>query len=47
LRKTIPVARRALGENNELTLKMRWIYAIALYKDTLDDLCEAWRRSWR
>ena len=44
LRRTIPVARRALGENNGLTLKMRWIYAKALYDDpaaTLDDLREA------
>jgi hypothetical protein len=32
LRKTIPVARRVLGENNDLTLKMRWTYAWALYK---------------
>ena len=42
--KTIPVARRVLGENNELTLKMRRNYARALYKDadaTLDDLREA------
>ena len=44
LRKTIPVARRVFGEDNELTLKMRKIYAMALYKDpaaTLDDLREA------
>ena len=37
----VPVARRALGEGDRLTLKMRWIYAGALYKDddaTLDDL---------
>ena len=43
-RKTMPVARRVLGENNDLTLKMRWLYPIALYKDTsatLDDLREA------
>ena len=41
LRKTMPVARRVLGESHELTLKMRWIYAAALYRDdgaTLDDL---------
>ena len=40
----IPVARRFLGENHELTLKMRLIYAVALYRDdgaTLDDLREA------
>ena len=44
LRKLTPVARRALGENNKLTLTMRWLYARALYKDdgaTLDDLRES------
>ena len=44
LRKMVPVARRVLGESNTLTLKMRWVYARALYKDdgaTLDDLREA------
>ena len=44
LRRTIPVARRVLGESNETTLRMRWNYARALYKDddaTLYDLCEA------
>ncbi|CAH0372092.1 unnamed protein product [Pelagomonas calceolata] len=44
LRKTMPVARRVLGENDETTLRMRWYYAEALYKDngaTLDDLREA------
>ena len=44
LRKTIPVARRVLGENHDTKLRMRWIYAVALYKDdgaTLDDLHEA------
>jgi hypothetical protein len=44
LRKTIPVARRVLGGNHELTLRMRWNYAKALYRDdraTLDDLREA------
>ena len=44
LRRTIPVARRVLGECDELTLRLRWIYAMALYRDdaaTLDDLCEA------
>ena len=44
LRKSIPVARRVLGEGHELTLKMRWNYALALYRDpgaTLDDLSEA------
>jgi len=44
MRKTIPVARRFLGENHDLILTMRWNYAEALYKAngaTLDDLCEA------
>ena len=44
LRKTIPAARRELGENNAHTLKMRRVYAAALYMDddaTLDDLREA------
>ena len=44
LRKTTPVARRVLGENDRLTLKMRWNYAETLYADpgaTLDDLREA------
>ena len=40
----MPVARRVLGENDHLTLKIRKIYARALYADdgaTLDDLSEA------
>ena len=40
----MPVARRALGEGRELTLRMRWEYARVLYRDdgaTLDDLREA------
>jgi tetratricopeptide (TPR) repeat protein len=43
LRKTVPVARRVLGEGDEITLRLRKIYAGALYKDgaTLDDLREA------
>ena len=44
LRKTIPVARRVLGESNDVTLRLRWTYATALYGDTdatLDDICEA------
>jgi hypothetical protein len=44
MRKTIPVARRVLGENDETMLRMRWLYAAALYKDdgaTLDDIREA------
>ena len=38
------MARRVLGENDRLTLKMRWNYAETLYADpgaTLDDLREA------
>ena len=44
LRQTIPVARRALGEGNRLTLKMRSLYSLSLCMDpsaTLDDLREA------
>jgi hypothetical protein len=44
MRRQIPVARRVLGGNDEITLRMRWNYVVALYKDasaTLDDLCEA------
>ena len=43
-RKTLPVARRVLGETNILTLRMLWSYARTLYLDaraTLDDLREA------
>ena len=41
LRRTIPVAQRVLGEGQTLTLRMRCIYAEALYKDvdgTVEDL---------
>ena len=44
MRKTMPVARRVLGESHELTLRMRKSYALALHEDagtTLGDLCEA------
>ena len=44
LRRTIPVARRVLGESNQVMLKMRSMYAKTLYRDTsatLDDLREA------
>jgi len=44
LRRKLPVSRRVLGETHEYTLKMRWTYAEALYKDPaakLDDLREA------
>jgi hypothetical protein len=44
LRKSIPVARRVMGTGNLDTLRLRWNYAMALYRDpaaTLDDLREA------
>ena len=44
LRKTMPVARRVVGENHHTTRKMRWAYARSLCLDTgatLDDLREA------
>ncbi len=44
MRKSLPVARRALGESSEITLKIRWNYAMALYQDegaTLGDLRKA------
>ena len=44
IRKLISVARREFGEVNDLTLKMRWIYADVLREDaaaTLEDLREA------
>ena len=37
-------ARRVVGESHESTLRVRWVYARALYEDpsaTLDDLREA------
>ena len=40
----MPVARRVLGDNHELTLRPRALYAQTLYADavaTLDDLREA------
>ena len=44
MRKTIPVARRVLRDNDETVLRMRWCLARALYENegaTLDDLHEA------
>ena len=44
MRKTLPAARRVLGKNDILMIRMRWVYAIALHMDdgaTLDDLREA------
>ena len=43
MRKMIPVARRAFGEQHRLTLRIRWKYAETLRRDpsaTLDDLRE-------
>lgn len=43
-RKTLPVARRVLGESCEITIKMLWNYAETLYRDdsvALRDLREA------
>ena len=44
MRKTLPVARRVLGDSNDTTLRTRWMYAMALYDDPaapLDDIREA------
>jgi tetratricopeptide (TPR) repeat protein len=44
LRRTMPVARRVLGDSHSFTLQMRINYAMALYMDTsatLDDIREA------
>ena len=44
IRKTMPVARNVLGENHEVTLRMRQMYAQLLCRAegaTLDDLREA------
>ena len=44
LLKAVSAARRVLGDNDRLTFRMRWCYAMALYDDpaaTLDDLREA------
>ena len=43
-RKVIPVARRVLGEDHDITLNMRTTYSCTLFRDpgaTLDDLREA------
>ena len=40
----MPLAQRVIGNDHDTTLKMRWIYAQALFQDanaTLDDLGEA------
>ena len=44
LRRTLPVVRRVARESDEVSIRMRTLYAQALYKDasaTLDDLREA------
>ena len=44
INRSLPVARRVLGDSHNLTLEMRWKYAEALCRDdsaTLDDLREA------
>jgi predicted TIM-barrel fold metal-dependent hydrolase len=44
MRKTMPVARRVLGEGHDLMFTMSTVYAASLYEDsaaTLDDLREA------
>jgi len=44
LLKIMPASRRVLGDSNEVTLKIRWVYAKALYEDddaTLENLREA------
>ena len=44
LRNTTPLVQRVLGENDELTQRVKWIHAMALYSDpdaTLDDIREA------
>ena len=44
MHKSIPIARRVLGESHETALRMGWVYAAVLYNDpgaTLEDLREA------
>ena len=44
INRSLPVARRVLGDSHNLTLEMRWKYAEALCRDTaatLDDVREA------
>ena len=44
MRKVLPVARRVLGEGNDLMIRMSRTYAMALYDDedaSLDDVREA------
>ena len=44
LQEVIPTVRRVFGDTNTTTLRMRWLYVLALYKDdsaTLADVQEA------
>ena len=44
MRKTMPVARRALSDEHDLTLNLRKVYAQCLYQDpsaSRDDVAEA------
>ena len=44
MRKIMPIARRVFGDVHDITVRTRWIYALALYEDkgaTPDDLREA------
>ncbi len=40
LRKAIPVARRVLGESDDLTLRISWNYARSVCEDTCPTLAE-------
>ena len=44
MQKTMPVARRVFEDSHDLTLKIRWLYAVALRNAdgaTLDDVRES------
>ena len=44
MQKTMPVARRVFEDSHDLTLKIRWLYAVALRNAdgaTLDDIRES------
>ena len=40
LRRTIPVARRVLGESDHLLFRMRWVYGEALCRDDRATRCD-------
>ena len=44
LRKVVPVARRILTDSNEITLKMRWTWAIALHDSVGGSFAARWAR---